>query len=241
MIANSHCPYCGVEMVQAENLDHSRSVEHFIPNILLSTQRSPRDGDFFACRKCNSKKSKIDYVLAVVARAQSPNANIAVATLVKAVTSSKKSSGRFIGMVRTARRGPDGVHMDMPISGRDLADYLVYLAKGQYFRSTGEIFDERRLVAQTEFIDKQVLRALKAEYKIRHWADPLADLAKNPHSETFGQDECVIWARDNQYLFVLHHHLGIVIRICPRSRRSVALARELERKLLLSFKTKKRS
>jgi hypothetical protein len=228
-------------MIQAENLDHSRSVEHFIPNTLLSVPRSPRDGDFFACRKCNSKKSKIDYVLAVVARVQSPNDEVATNTLLKAVTSSKKASKKFIDMVRGARHNPDGVYMDIPIDGRDLVDYLTYLAKGQYFRKTGHIFDEQKMVAQIEFVNKPVLSALKANYKGQHWSDPILDLIKNPNSESFGKDECVIWTRESDYLFILHHYTAIMIRIRPRSRRNRARARELEWQLLRDFRTRRES
>jgi hypothetical protein len=228
-------------MVQAENLDHSRSVEHFIPNTLLSVPRSQRDGDFFACRKCNSTKSKIDYILAVVARVQSPNDEVATKTLLKAVTSSKKSSKKFIEMLRGARHRPDGVHMDTPIDGRDLLNYMMYLAKGQYFRETGSIFDEQSLIVQIEFVNKPVLSALKSNYKGQHWSDPILDLIKNPNSESFGKDECVIWTREHDYLFILHHYTAIIIRIRPRSRRNRARARELEWKLLRDFRPKRKS
>ena len=63
MIRNSQGAYCGVLMVVGENLDHSRSVEHMIPNTVLTQRRTRREGDFYACRGCNSEKSHIDYVL----------------------------------------------------------------------------------------------------------------------------------------------------------------------------------
>lgn len=228
-------------MIKAENLDHSRSVEHFIPNTLLSIPRSPRDGDFFACRKCNSRKSKIDYVLAIVARAQSPNLRLATETLWEAITSAKKSSKKFVEMVQGAHYGLGGVHMDIPISGRDLVDYILYLAKGQYFRKTRNIFDEQTMVAQIEFVNKQVLSALKSSYTTQHSSDPVLDLMRNPNSESFGKDECVIWTNENDYLFILHHYTAIMVCVRPRSRRNRARARELEWQLLRDFRIRRKS
>ena len=241
MIDNWECPYCGVEMVEAENLDRSRSVEHFIPNALLSIRRSPRDGDFFACRRCNSKKSKIDHVLAVVARTQSPDADLAADALAEAVTSSKKSSAKFVRMLRTAREAPDGMHMTIPIDGRDLFDYLTFLAKGQHFRHTGKVFDPRETVALIQFANKQVMTAYKTRYRIDHWSDPIVDLTSNPNSEACGRDECVIWSREHNYLFVLHHFTAVMIQVLPVSRKNRTQARSLERRMLVDFSARSRN
>ena len=68
MIRNSVCPYCRKPMVKAENKENSRSVEHLIPNAALTRKRMNDEGDFYACRKCNSRKSHIDYVLGTIAK-----------------------------------------------------------------------------------------------------------------------------------------------------------------------------
>ena len=130
MIQNSHCAYCQVELIIAENDPRSRSVEHMIPNAVLTWPRSPGNGDFYACRACNSAKSKIDYVLAVVAKAQSADAELATKTLLKAFSRDDK---RFVQMMRTAERHADEVHIDIPIDGKDLYEYLCFLGKGQHF------------------------------------------------------------------------------------------------------------
>jgi hypothetical protein len=70
MIENNISPYCWRLLIKAENKDNSRSVEHLMPNAALTRRRKNDEGDFCACRRCNSRKSSIDYVLGVITKAQ---------------------------------------------------------------------------------------------------------------------------------------------------------------------------
>lgn len=234
MIRNTHCPYCGNELIIAENRPRSRSVEHLIPNAVLSTPRSKADGDFYACRECNSTKSKLDDILSVVARAQAPNPNLAAKALIKAVTSGKGSSKRFVEMVRGAERHGDGVHMTMPFDGRELFDYVTFLAKGVHFLQSGRIVDESQVIQQ-EVVGKAVLEPFHATYLQQHGTNPMLDLAQNPRTRTWGDGECVLWSKGDDHLLVLHWYIGIMIHIRPTSRRNYRRARQLEIQMLREF------
>ena len=87
---------------------------HMIPNAVLTRRRARNEGDFYACRKCNSAKSNIDYVLAVVAKAQSVDQELAARTLSEAILRDNNTSHRFRQMIRTAEPHADGLHMAIP-------------------------------------------------------------------------------------------------------------------------------
>ena len=232
MIHNSHCPYCRKEMIQAENQPTSRSVEHMIPKAILTT---PRDGDFYACRKCNSAKSHIDYVLAVVAKAQSADSELAASALKGAILRTDNTSRRFVEMFETARPQEDGVHMSIPISGQDLYEYLCYLAKGQHFRSTGTMYGSYTQVIQVEFIGKQVLASLEQHYESGLNANPFIDLRSNPGTESIGGGECLIYSAGPEHLFLFHNYTGAIVRVLERTRRTVKAAREKRVALIKEF------
>ena len=161
MIENNICPYCRQLLIKAENQDNSRSVEHLIPNAALTRKRKNDEGDFFACRKCNSRKSNIDYVLGIISKAQSSDDELAANTLINAVTKEDGRANRFIDMVLTAKEQIDGVHMEMPIKGHELIEYLHYLGKGQFFKARGTPYNPCNLVMEIQFVNKQVLAPLE--------------------------------------------------------------------------------
>lgn len=235
MIDNWICPYCATEMVRAENLPNARSAEHMIPNKLLSTPRTPKDADFYACRACNSRKSNLDHVLAVLARAQSHNPELATDALADATTKKKGSARRFIEMVNGREFRADGVHMTVPVNGRGLFDYIMYFAKGQYFQRHGELFDEHKQVAIVSSDGKQVFGSLEREYRRANGSRAAVDLAQNPLSESLGDGEAVLWSRELDYLFVLHRYIGIGVKIRRRSRSTYREAREHEHEILRDF------
>ena len=235
MIRNTHCPYCGVELIRAQNDPRSRSVEHMIPNAVLTRPRSRNEGDFYACRKCNSGKSNIDYVLAVVAKAQSVDADLAARTLTEAILRDDNTSPRFAHMMRTAEHHPDGVHIAIPIDGEDLYEYLCFLGKGQHFRSTRTVFDPRSHVIQAEFINKQVMASLEWDYTRSLRANPFSDLARNPRTESVADGECLIYSKGHEHLFLFHHYTGAIIRVPRRTKKTAIRARKLRDALLKDF------
>lgn len=113
MIRNSVCPYCRKLMVTAENQPLSRSVEHLIPNAALRTNRNKGEGDFYACRACNSSKSEMDYVLGVLAKSQCNDETLALGTMWKALDDPKRNS-RFIDMILAGAEQANG-RVTMPL------------------------------------------------------------------------------------------------------------------------------
>ncbi len=208
-----------------------------IPNALLTRPRNRGEGDFYACRQCNSAKSKIDYVLAVVAKAHSVDPDLATKALSGAVLRDDNASPRFRQMMQTAEHHADGVHVAIPIDGEELYDYLCFLGKGQHFKSTGTVFDSRNCVIEAEFVNKQVMEALERSYASSHRASPFSDLARNPNAESIGGGECLIWSRGHDHLFLFHHYTAAIVSTPLRTEESAIRARSLRAALLRDFPT----
>lgn len=220
MLHNLLCPYCCVEMVHAENLPNSRSVEHLVPNTVLRHKRNNGAGDFYACRKCNSRKSHIDYVLGVVTKSQADDPQFAADSIIRAVTKDGQSSQRFVEMVANAWEVGDEIHMEIPISGYELIEYIHYLGKGQYFKKRQRIFDPNRQVMLVQFANKEVHLTFQNAYGAEHGTHHVRDLENNPGSEVLSGGDCVIWSKNDAYLFVFHDYVSIGIRIKRRNRKN---------------------
>lgn len=235
MLKNRICPYCMTVLVEAENLPNARSVEHLIPNTALRFPRTKRDGDFYACRKCNCNKSHIDYVLAVVARSQSSDDELAIQTMIDATTKDKKISVRFLKMISTAEETSHGVEMRMPLIGRELLDYISFLGKGQHFRSAGRPYDERHQVMIVNFYNKEVMRLVESEYQLEHNCSPFTDLTQNKFSETYSRGDCIIYSKNFSYLFLFHNYTAISVKIRRRNPKNERRANEGARQILDDF------
>lgn len=224
MLHNSLCPYCCTKLRDAVNQPDSRSVEHLIPNTVLTQPRTKRDGDFFACRRCNSRKGHIDYVLGVVAKAQADDPKLASDALIAAITSDDGRSQRFIQMAVEVRETAHEVEANVPIFAQELLEYISYLGRGQYFRKRGKLFDEDSQVMIINYVNKQVMASLTADYTLRHGTNPFADLIQNRYSESFGGGECIIYSKNDRYLFLFHNYTGIIVKIKKRNIKNIAIS-----------------
>lgn len=237
MIHNALCPYCSVRMVKAENQDNSRSVEHLIPNTVLRCKRKNDEGDFYACRKCNARKSSIDYVLGVVTKSQSRDDDFAAQTLVRAVAREDRSSARFVDMVASATTHADEVHMEIPISGPELLEYMQFLGKGQYFKKSHSIFQPRVQVMLVGFANKEVHAAFEASYHLEHGTNPFRDLESNRYSEVFSEGDCIIWSKNSNFLFIFHDYTSVSIWIKRRNRKNTVREQGTNAQVLADFAT----
>ena len=235
MISNSLCPYCRKVMVKGENKSNSRSVEHLIPNAVLTRKRKKDEGDFYACRRCNSRKSNIDYILGVISKCQLDNDELAADTLIKAVTKNNGASSKFIAMVQTAREKNNYVHMKMPINGEDLVEYISFLGKGQYFKKNKKVFNPNKYVMQPLFANKQVSKPFKEAYQKEHNSNPFTDLHTNKYSEVINDGECVIYSKNNGYMFVFHEYTVITIKVLRKNRKNVLLSQGKIKEILSDF------
>ena len=228
MIENKACPYCRRSLIKAENQDNSRSVEHLIPNAVLTRRRKNDEGDFYACRKCNSKKSNIDYILGVLAMGQSSDDGLAAATLIKAVEKNNGSTKRFIDMVHTARPTNEGtIHAEMPINAKELIEYMRYLGKGQYFKLEHKLYNPRKQVMLVEFVNKPVLDSLGGSY--------IQNLQQYPDTEVINNGECLIWAKNNNFLFVFHNYTAVIVKVLSKNKKNIAKVEKSETYLYRYF------
>lgn len=239
MIANALCPYCSVRMVKAENQDNSRSVEHLIPKTLLRKKPKNDAGDFYACRRCNARKSHIDYVLGVIAKSQSRDAEFAAQAMITAVTREDGRSTRFVQMLHTAEEAADGVHFTIPVSGAELLEYIQFLGRGQYFRKCGVIYRQDRQVMLVSFTNKTVHSALESNYEDQHGTNPHRDLEKNRYSEVLSDGDCIIYSKNSSFLFIFHDYTSVVVEIKRRNRKNARREQESNARLLADFASRR--
>jgi hypothetical protein len=233
---NVLCPYCQTLLTESENDPSGRSVEHLIPNTVLTVPRTKRDGDFFACRRCNSRKSHIDYVLGIVAKSQSGDPRAAAEALLSAVKSNDGRAERFIQMAAEAVPTPDGGAVAIvPIDGSELLDYISYLGRGQYFRKRGRLFDQNTQVMIVDYANKQMLSALEAEYGHVHGANPFEDIQKNKYAQIYSAGDCIIFSKNDSYLFLFHSYTAITIKIKPRTAKNIERSRKSAEEILRHF------
>lgn len=222
-------------MISAENQPNSRSVEHLIPNTVLTKPRTKRDGDFFACRRCNGRKGHIDYVLGVVAKSQSADTELAATALIDAISSEDGRSKRFIKMAAEAVETSNGVELNIPIFGDELLEYISFLGRGQYFRRHQRPFDQSRQVMVVQFVNKPVLSSLEADYGVAHGTNPFEDLRLNKYAETYSDGDCIIYSKNDRYLFLFHNYTAIIIQIKRRNRKHEEESRASAEELLRYF------
>lgn len=222
-------------MVKAENQDDSRSVEHLIPRTLLREKSKNDTGDFYACRRCNARKSHIDYVLGVVAKSQSRNADFAAQSMISAVTRTDRRSGRFVRMLKTAEEVGDAVHFTMPVSGAELLEYMRFLGKGQYFRKFGVIYRQESQVMLVSFTNKTVHSAFEVSYEGVHGTNPYRDLEQNRYAEVLSGGDCIIYSKNSSFLFIFHDYTSVIVEIKRRNPKNIKREQERNASVLADF------
>lgn len=235
MIRNSICPYCRKPIVKAENQALSKSVEHLIPNAALTRKRKNDEGDFYACRKCNSRKSHIDYVLGTVAKCQMDDDEVAAESLIKAVTKADGASRRFIEMIQGHREEADGVHMTLPIKGEELVEYIEFLGKGQYFKKHGVPFNPNTHIFNIMFANKPFIQSFQESYRGTHGTNCFRDLEQNWRTEIINDGECLIYEKNRGYMFVFHDYTVITIKVMKKNKKNTARCNEKIEQLISDF------
>lgn len=217
MIHNKICPYCIKTLNKTENDPLCRSREHMIPHVALTSKRDNGQADFYVCRTCNLRKSNIDYVLGVVSKFQSNDESLAIGSIQKALDNPKRNK-RFIDMIVSAQVKGQEIHMRLPITGTELSNYIDFLAKGQYFKTTDYMLSMKNNLVTFEFIDKRAIAHLESGYKKQHGSYPIKDLQKNPNAETIAGGECVIYSQKGKYIFFFQEGLAFIVEIKRRNK-----------------------
>lgn len=236
MIRNILCPYCSIEMQQGENLPNGRSVEHLVPNTLLTSQRSKGDGDFFACRSCNCEKGKLDEVFGLITKFQSKDPELAANALIRAFTKRENVPERYWRMYDSAKENSSGqIEARMPINGQELIEYATYFGKGLYYMKYGRIFNDKREVMHIGFYNKHVHLSHADHYQKSFSSNPVKDLESNPHSWVVAEDECVIWSKNRSHLIIFHHFISFGIEFKDYNREMLLKKKQLEKSILDNF------
>ena len=182
------------------------------------------------------KKSSIDYILGVIAKAQSINNALAADTLINAILKDNGAAKRFIDMTHTARPTNEGtVDAEMPINAQELIEYMHYLGKGQYFKLKGKLYHPNAQVMYVNFVNKQVLSPLEGEYTGQHKANPFQDLQRNLYTEVINNGECLIWAKNNQFLFIFHNYTAVIVKVLRKNKKNIARVKKRESYLYEHF------
>ena len=207
------------------------TVEHLIPHIALSRKRGNGEGDFKACKTCNNKKSTLDYIIGIIAKSSSSEELVAIAALNKALSDDKKNK-RYLNMLQLCERKGEIIEFTLPIEINELYEYASYLAKGQYYKEHGNFLCLKRNIIFCDLLPNQFVKNLNLSYKQANDSLPFDDLVKNPHSEVILDGECIIYSKNNKYMFVFQKGLILVIKILEKNNQNI----ELVTKTLLSYK-----
>lgn len=226
MIFNDICGYCGIPLEKSENMPNSRSIEHLIPNAAVTIRRKNNEGDFYACRECNSKKSHVDCLIGKVSKMQSADVNLAAETFIGAITSDLKNSKRFIEIALRAQEHFEHVELDVPIKAVELIEYIRFLGKGQYFKEHRTPLDTDKYVMRIQYLNKDLCMYIEEGYRNEHNSSPFRDLEKNEHSELIKNSECIIYSKNNSYIFFFHDYTAIIINVLENTEENRKLADE---------------
>ena len=233
MIHNKLCAYCRVEFKKIQNDPCSRTVEHLIPNSLTLKKRNNNLGDFYACKKCNSHKSMMDNLIGKIIKFQSFDSNIAYQAMSNEDIKSKKNP-RLEFILEKIKDGD--LDIKLPFNGEELYSFMEYLGKGQYLKKTGKIFSKSNLVMKFIYMNKEANILFSNEYKKKTGINNFDDLLKNKYTEKVGNGECMVYSKkNNEYMFVFHHHTIIIIEIYKNTHKTRKMVLKNKKKILDDF------
>ncbi|MCF5910532.1 MAG: HNH endonuclease [Shewanella sp.] len=235
MIENKICPYCGKEMIKAENQDNSRSVEHLIPNAVLIKKRDKSQGDFYACRKCNTKKSKVDELIGIVTKIQSYDSMLAIESASKLVQKTNYPSRRYVKMIQSRDIKYKYVEFDMPFSGEEIIEYLIFLGKGLFFKKYNYPYNKSKHVFIFDVFNKELHENIFDGYFVNNNSHPIRDLEKNDYTEVISPGECLIWSKKGTYYIVFRDVLSFSISIKKKNRKYTRMSDESYERLITDF------
>jgi len=220
MIKNSLCPYCQVKLNTKQNHPYQKTVEHMIPQTVLRTPRGKKQGDFYACRQCNGEKSDLDYILGVIGKGQSDDDELALQTFRNSLEGKRPYKERFRNMINSAKPQADGkIQMDLPILGIEVHSYATFLAKGQYFKLKGKPLSTTKYLIQAEVVGKNVWVYLEKNY-LMHNRNLFSDSEKGLREESISSDECLIWSRGKEYVFIFHKRFALKTTLVVNTKRN---------------------
>jgi hypothetical protein len=125
--------------------------------------------------------------------------------------------------------------MEMPIKARELIEYIQYLGKGQFFKLKGVPYNPYNYVMDIQFVNKQVLAPLERSYANQHNSNPFQGLKQNRRSEVISDGDCIIWSKNNRFLFIFHNYAAVIVEVLKKNRKNIAKAANSESYILEHF------
>ena len=86
-----------------------------------------------------------------------------------------------------------------------------------------------------EFVNKQALSWLEGSYPKRHQTNPFQDLQRNPYTEVINNGECLIWSKDNEFLFIFHNYTAVIVKVLRKNRKNIERVKKSESYLCEHF------
>lgn len=107
--------------------------------------------------------------------------------------------------------------------------------KDNNLKQNGKVFDPTTRLIEIDYITKQVFLAIEKDYQSKFNSSPFRDLEKNPLAEVINGGQCIIWSRDDQYLFIFHDSTAIIVKVLERNHDNERQAQESVNSIMKSF------
>ncbi|WP_326490892.1 hypothetical protein, partial [Lelliottia amnigena] len=235
MRASTHCIYCGVLMNRIVNDPHSRTVEHMIPQISVSIRRTNGEGDFHACKKCNSEKSRIDEIIGVICRmvGEHPEGSLdAINNFHKALA---RNDSRFKQAFQSVNRSQYGPSITLPLTAKEIYRYGIWLGKGVYFIQRGELLPDNSIV-WVELVGHEEVMFIKDEYRRQRGSEAFDDLSQNNRIRNVNKESFLITGDDARVMFiclnrVVMFHIKIIDKTFINQKKCEKALRILEKRI----------
>lgn len=198
-----------------ENSPLSKSHEHLIPNVAVSQRRNNSESDFFACRECNSKKSRLDELFGKSSKLLSKHTDIQINTIENEQIKGTKSS--FYKSINNFNA--DGPFL-LPFNYDDLECYANFLAKGLFFIQNRKILNLNKNVIITRFLSKTEMLSLEALYNTER-KSMFDDLSKNKKIININNQCYAIIGSKQEYILMLNEYMVFILKVANKNLSNV--------------------
>ncbi|WP_244316533.1 hypothetical protein [Kosakonia arachidis] len=217
------------------NDPHSRTVEHMIPQVSVSIHRTNGEGDFHACKKCNSEKSRVDEILGVICRMVGDNTDGSFDAINNFHKALSRKDSRFKQAFQSVSHSQRGTSITLPLTAKELYRYGTWLGKGVYFIQRGELLPEN-LIVWVELIGHEEVIFIKEQYRRQHGSDAFDDLSQNNRIKNVNKESFLITSDDARVMFVclnrvVMFHIKIIDDTYINQKKCKKVLRSLEKRI----------
>lgn len=179
----------------------SRTVEHMIPQVSVSFRRTNSEGDFYACKQCNSQKSRADEVLGVICRMVGEHSEGSFDAINRFHKALARKDSKFIQAYESVSHSKKGTSLRLPLTAEEIYRYGEWLGKGTYFIQNGVLLPENQLV-WVELIGHEEVNYIKDQYKRQHGSEAFDDLSRNNEIPNINKESFLISGTGARIMFI---------------------------------------